>query len=186
MIPLIELKGAVPFGMSKEVFGSNALSPFSAWLASSTGSLVPAFFLIWIFAPLMTWLKKTKMFKRLSTSMETKFKSNADKLSNGNDQKRGNAKKYIGLILFVAIPLPLTGAYTGSAIASYLGLSYVSSLICIFIGNIIAGGIMVLLCTVFAGYEGYVFLGFLCLLLMALIIAVIKKIINRRNVKNAS
>lgn len=181
MIPVIELKGAVPFGMSKEIFGENALSAFSAWAASATGSLLPAFFLVWLFVPVMNWLKKTKLFKSLSKRLEDRFLSNAEKIkTDAQNVKHQFWKKWFGLMIFVAIPLPLTGAWTGSAIAGYLGLGYLNSILAIFVGNIIAGGIVVLLCTVFAGYEGYVFLAFVVMLVAVVIYKLIKGAIDKK------
>ena len=140
MVPIIELKGAIPFGMSKDIFGENALSPLRAWLASATGSLVPAFFLVWLFVPIMHWLKNTKVFKNMSLKLEQKYSENAKKIEeNGNNSKLKVLKKWFGLMVFVAIPLPLTGAYTGSAIAGYLNIGYINSMLGIFVGNIIAG-----------------------------------------------
>ena len=185
MIPVIELKGAIPFGMSKDVFGSKALSPMLAWLASATGSLVPAFFLVWLFIPTMNWLKNTKVFKNLSQKLEDKFKNNAQKINNNaQNSKLKELKKCLGLIIFVAIPLPLTGAYTGSAIAAYMELGYLKSLLCIFIGNIIAGGIVVLLCTVFSGYEVYIFMAFIIVLIAIILIRIIKNIILKSKITN--
>lgn len=178
MVPIIELKGAVPFGMSKDIFGESALSPLQAWIASATGSLVPAFFLVWLFVPIMNALKKTKLFKNLSLKLEEKFSLNANKIEeNSNRAKFKQLKKWLGLMLFVAIPLPLTGAYTGSAIAGYLNIGYVNSLLSIFIGNIIAGGLVVLLCTIFEGYEGYIFGAFVLILIGVLAYKTIRKII---------
>ena len=178
MVPIIELKGAVPFGMSAKLFGGNALSPGLAWTASALGSLVPALLLVCAFTPIMNWLKRTKMFMALTQKIEQKFSQNAEKIkSNAETSKRRFLKKWFGLMLFVAIPLAFTGTYTGSAVASYLGLGYLNSVLAIFVGNIIAGGIVVLLCIIFAGYEIYVFLGFLVVLLVITLIKVVEKII---------
>lgn len=187
MIPFLELKGAIPFGMSKEVFGGRALSPFAAWMAAATGSLVPAFILVWLFVPVVNWLKRTKGFKKLSASLEDRFSSRAGKIDNQAKKSRKTfLKKCIGLIIFVAVPLPLTGAYTGSAIASYLGLGYLNSLLCIFIGNIIAGGIVVLLCTIFAGYEKYVLLSFILLLILLVAIKLLQMAIKKKKANKIS
>ncbi len=184
MIPLLELKGAIPFGMSREIFGDRALSPLSAWLAASTGGLIPAFLLIKLFVPIIRWFKNTKGFKRLSTSLENKFSTKASAINqSGHGGKKAYLKKCLGLMFFVAVPIPLTGVYTGSAIAAYLGLGYINSLFCIFIGNLIAGGIVVLLCTVFAGYEKYVLLSFILLLVLIVAIKLISMLFKRKNEK---
>lgn len=187
MVPIIEFKGAVPFGMSKEIFGEKALSPYMAWLASATGSLVPAFFLVWLFVPIMNWLKGTKIFKKVSEKVEIRFNNNAEKIKNNvNNSKNKKIRQALGLILFVAIPLPLTGAYTGSAIAGYLGLGYLKSIGCIFLGNLIAGGIVVLLCTIFEGYENYIFGAFLLTLLIIIVYKLIKNAILSKKIREGN
>lgn len=175
MIPLIELKGAIPFGMSQELFSGHALSPISALIAASTGAFVPAIFIVWLFPRLLSWLKKRKTLKSLSQRLENIYKSKAGKIS----EKGKRIKDYLLLILFVAAPLPLTGAYTGAIVASVMGFSYFSSLVCILVGNLVCGGIVVLLCTLLSGYELYVLLGFGLLLAFILVARVVKKLLKK-------
>lgn len=175
MVPIIELKGAVAFGMSGQIFGANALSPFMAWIISSLGSWVPALFLAWAFKPIVTWLKNSKTFNKVSTKIENKYKKDAVKIQNNNKNKVNLFfKKCLGLIAFVGIPLPLTGAYTGSVIGVYLGIGYLLNIMCVLIGNLLAGAIVVLLCTVFKGYELLVFGVFCLIVIMAIVYKIIK------------
>lgn len=177
MIPLIELKGAIPFGMSSELFGSNALTPFSAWVAASVGSFIPAIFLVWLFVPLMNKLRGRKLFRNLSQRLENRYKLKAEKI------KGKTLKKCLLLVLFVAIPLPLTGAYTGSIVAALASIGYLNAILSIFIGNLIAGGIVVLLCTIFAGYELYILLGFLLLIVLFILVSLIRSALKKRQNK---
>ena len=176
MIPVIEVKGAIPFGVSKDIFGAGALTPVEAWFASTVGGFIPALFLVWAFIPIIQKLKKTKMFRFLSEKLEQRFLSNAQKIkANAGTKSKRNIKKWLGLFAFVAIPLPLTGVYTGSAIAGFLGIGYIQSLLAILIGNIVAGAIIVLICFVFSGYELYLFVGFIALVLLILVCKIMKK-----------
>lgn len=183
MVPIIELKGALPFGMSAKIFGEKALSPVSAWITASLGSFVPAVFLVWLFVPIMNWLKKTKVFGKISSKFEQKFKKDAIKIDNQSINAKSELKKLFLLMLFVAIPLPLTGAYTGSAIAGYLNLGYFKSLGAILVGNFIAGGIMTLLCTIFKGYETVIFLVFIAVVVVAIMFKIISNAIKKKRNK---
>lgn len=179
MIPLIELKGAIPFGMSEDIFGGARLDGFSAWISASTGALMPALFLVLLFRPFINLLKRTKTFNKLSQKFEEKIRSKARSI-----EGKKSIKKYLGLIMFVGLPLPLTGAYTGSLIAAILGLSYFASVLCIFIGNLIAGAIMVLICTIFKGYENIIIYGLLAIILIVLIFKIVVSLIRKnRKVK---
>lgn len=180
MVPIIELKGAVAFGMSEQIFGTNALSPFMAWLISAVGSWVPALILAWAFIPIIKWLKSTKLFNTISTKIEDKYQKDAQKIQNSNKNKVNLFfKKCLGLIAFVGVPLPLTGAYTGSVIGVYLGIGYVANIICVLIGNLIAGAIVVMLCTIFKGYE-LLILGVFCLIVLFVVLYKILSIMIKK------
>ncbi len=176
MLPLIELKGAIPFGMSQEFFSGGALSPLSAWISASTGAFVPAIFLVFLFPRLVSWLKKRKTLRKLSSRLESSYKAKAGKISENGKRM----KDYLLLILFVAVPLPLTGVYTGSIVASVMGFSYFSSLVCILVGNFVCGGIVVLLCTILKGYELYILIGFGLLIFLVVGVRLIRKIFKRQ------
>ncbi len=124
-LPIFELRGAIPIGC--EFFD---LVWWKVFLLSVVGNMVPIFFLL-IF---LDWI--TKIGFRYAWSkrfLEWMF---------ARTRKRSAVvEKYeeLGLILFVAIPLPVTGAWTGSFAAYLLGLKFWKSILCIFIGVIIAG-----------------------------------------------
>ncbi|WP_040396885.1 COG2426 family protein [Anaerococcus senegalensis] len=124
MFPLIELKGSIPVGLAM------GFKPMHAYLYSLLGSTIPAIFILLWIMPIFDYMKKKDSLKKLVVWAESKAK-----------KKEGNIKKYeyIGLFLFVAIPLPGTGVWMGSLIASILGLKKLKSFVTIAIGNIIAG-----------------------------------------------
>ncbi|EEB35516.1 putative small multi-drug export protein [Anaerococcus hydrogenalis DSM 7454] len=107
MLPLIELKGSIPIGLAM------GLKPFQTYIYSIIGSIVPSIFILMWIMPVFDYMKKKDSLKKIVAWAEKKAK-----------KKEGNIKKYeyLGLFLFVAIPLPGTGIWMGSLIASILGL----------------------------------------------------------------
>ncbi|WP_276876702.1 COG2426 family protein [Anaerococcus hydrogenalis] len=124
MLPLIELKGSIPIGLAM------GLKPFQTYIYSIIGSIVPSIFILMWIMPVFDYMKKKDSLKKLVAWAEKKAK-----------KKEGNIKKYeyLGLFLFVAIPLPGTGIWMGSLIASILGLKKMKSFLTISVGNVIAG-----------------------------------------------
>ena len=143
MIPIVELRGAIPFGSSKEIWGDNALSVWEASLYSVIGSIISAVIIILLLIPIFNFLKKTKFFGRLVDSFEEKFKKQSDKIvEESENNKNKGLKKWLGVMTFVAIPLPLTGVWTGSAVAVFLQLGFLKSFTAVSVGAIIAALIM--------------------------------------------
>lgn len=123
-LPIIELRGAIPVGISL------GLSPLHATIISFIGSMIPVPFILFTIRPIFNYLKKTKLFNEL-----------VHKLTDKSLNKSGNIQKYgaWGLLVFVAIPLPGTGVWSGSLIASLLDMRFKWAFPAIFIGNFIAG-----------------------------------------------
>ena len=124
MLPLIELKGSIPIGLAM------GFKPVKAYLYSIIGSTIPAIcILLWIM-PIFAYMKNNAKLKKIAAWALKKA-----------EKKEGKIKKYeyLGLFLFVAIPLPGTGVWMGSLIASILGLNKKRSLSMIAVGNVIAG-----------------------------------------------
>ncbi|MGO3017810.1 MAG: COG2426 family protein [Anaerococcus sp.] len=124
MLPLIELKGSIPIGLMM------GISSFKTYIISFIGSTFPAL-------PIVLWI--TKIFERMGKNK--RFEKYVRWATNRADLKKEQIVKYeyLGLFLFVAIPLPGTGVWMGSLIASLLGLHKLRSLLIIVFGNSIAG-----------------------------------------------
>lgn len=122
-LPIIELRGAIPIGISL------GLSPLHSTIISLIGSLIPVPFILFTIRPIFNRLKKTKMFKRL-----------VHRLINKSISKSGKIQKYgaLGLLIFVAIPLPGTGVWSGSLAAALLDMRFKYAFPAILIGNTIA------------------------------------------------
>ncbi len=146
IIPIIELRGAIVImsGMT----GINELLGMLCCVAGSTVVIVP---LLLFFRPLIKSLKRSKYFKKFAKNMEQKMSEKAESVhtdqtvsADGKTKKTMsvNLKKFLGTFIFVAIPLPMTGAWTGSCVASFVNFGVWRPAIAVFLGNIVAGLIL--------------------------------------------
>ena len=129
MIPVLELRGSIlAAGFLKMEF-------LSTFIIAVLGNMLPIPFILFFIDKIFEWLKKTKM-KNLVEKLEKRALS-----------KSGQIQKYgkFGLFLFVAIPLPGTGAWTGSLAASLLRMKPKDSIMPIFLGVVAAGLVMSLI-----------------------------------------
>ena len=128
MLPVVELRGGLPAGVAM------GLPVPAAFLASLIGNMIPVPFIIIFIQRVFIWLRRhwPKMDSFI-TKLEAKAHLKGEKV-----QKYGP----IALLLFVGIPLPGTGAWTGSLIAALLELKPKSAIPCIFLGVLLAAGIM--------------------------------------------
>lgn len=127
MLPIVELRGAIPFGVGL------GMDWRLIYLISVAGNLLPIPFIILFFRPVLTFLKKTRIFRPF-----------AEWVHKRSMKKVGNVTKYkmLGLFLFVAIPLPGTGAWTGAAIAALLNMRLKQAMPAIALGVLVAGVLM--------------------------------------------
>jgi uncharacterized membrane protein len=125
MIPVVELRGAIPVGVSL------GLPVWKAAVVSIVGNMLPVPFIIAFARIVFNWLRgKSKFFHRLVDKLETHAKVKASTVK---------SCAFWGLMLFVAVPLPGTGAWTGALIASVLDMRMNKALPSIFTGVCIAG-----------------------------------------------
>lgn len=127
MLPIIELRGAIPVAFAL------GLDPVISFIVAIVGNLLPIPFILLLIKRVCEWMKKTKHLSKIPLFLERKV--------NKNKQKITKYAKW-GLFLFVAIPLPGTGAWTGALIASFLNFKFKDSLIAIIGGVLTAGLIM--------------------------------------------
>ena len=136
ILPIVEARLAVPMA-----FGYS-LAWYESLLLGFVGSCLVAPLLLLALIPFIKWLSTTKLFKKIGDALYSKFENKSKQI----DEKASNAKKFWGLVLFVGIPLPLTGVWTGCAVASILKMKYPQALGAVTLGNFIASSIMTLLC----------------------------------------
>ncbi|MBQ0099164.1 MAG: small multi-drug export protein, partial [Firmicutes bacterium] len=137
LIPLIELKGGIVFAWESLGF----IKSFLLAYVGSTIVFIPVFFLL---RPILNLLKKWKAFNGFALKVEGYFQGKADETEknqtkNSKNKLSENSLKRLGVFLFVAIPLPMTGVWTGTAIAVFLNLNFKEAILPIVIGNFIAG-----------------------------------------------
>ena len=165
MFPMLESKAAIPFALSVAIWGDQVLSPVVAFFVAFLGSMLPAILVIL----LSRFIKnRTSGFvhDRLLSGLQNKYKNKIDKLNFQNT----TFKKCLTLCTFVAIPLPLTGAYTGSLVAGMTNLKLWQCFLSVFIGELISCAVVLLLCLVFENSVLYIFL--LSLALVAIFIVI--------------
>lgn len=125
MIPVIELRGAIPIGVSL------GLSHAEAMGISIIGNMLPVPFIILFIRPIFRWMtKKSGKLARLAEKLETKAEGKWDKI---------HRYQFFALTLFVAIPLPGTGAWSGALIAAVMNMRLRNALPSILLGVLIAG-----------------------------------------------
>lgn len=159
IIPLIELKGAIPFGMSKGFWGNNALTAWQAFGCSVLGGLAITTVLAVVFKPIYNWLKDKRFFKSIInffTSSVQKKSQQVEERKESSQTKRLIAK-FLTVLIFVAIPVPGTGVYTGTALAIFLGLNFPLTILSVTIGNFIAGLIIMFICSIFPEFTTIIF-----------------------------
>ena len=125
MIPVIELRGAIPIGVSL------GLSHAEAMGISIIGNMLPVPFIILFIRPIFRWMtKKSGKLARLAEKLETTAEGKWDKI---------HRYQFFALTIFVAIPLPGTGAWSGALIAAVMNMRLRNALPSILLGVLIAG-----------------------------------------------
>ena len=132
MLPIAELRGSIPIALT--IYD---LSVPIAYLISVLGNIFPIIFVIWLLGPVSGYL--TERFKWAEKFFSWLFERTRHKFS-GKYEKWGN----LALVVFVAIPLPITGAWTGSVAAFLFGIPKKTSLVLITLGAMISGVIVTL------------------------------------------
>ena len=157
MLPVIELKGTIP--IATEAWGLPVLS--SAILAY-IGSCLPVIPLLFLLRPIIKWMYSKKAFSKFAKWIESRSEHKGQLIYD---------YAYIGLFIFVAIPLPTTGVWTGSIVASLLEMDIKKCIPIILAGNLVAGIIVVLL----REYMLYIIIGVLAITAILFVIKQFKK-----------
>ncbi len=147
MIPIAEIRGSIIYCFTQ---GFDLVNLFIMYIIAVIGNFLPVPFIILLFRPLLKFFKRFRLFRGICQWLEDRTHKKAGKMSSLGP---------IALYLFVAIPLPTTGAWTGSMIAGLFDMRLKRALPAIFLGIMTSGLIMMLLCKI--GAESLGFLGFL-------------------------
>ena len=149
MVPLIELRGAIPVA-----YGIHAANPdFSllwSYIIIAIGNILPVPFIYLFARKVLEWGKDKKHIGKFFTWCLEKGEKGGQKL-----QAKAGRGLYWALVLFVGIPLPGTGAWTGTLAASFLDMGFKKSVIAIIGGVILASVIVGVVCTLgFGAFFG--------------------------------
>lgn len=129
LMPIIELRGGI---LAAKLLGVSMLPAFFICL---TGTLLPTPFILLFINKIFDWMRNTR-FVKLVDRLEAKGRSKFDKI---------NRYKTLGLLIFVAIPLPGTGAWTGSLAAALMKMDFKSAMLSVCLGTLVADVIMCVL-----------------------------------------
>jgi len=125
MVPIVELRGGIPFGVAA------GLPVWQAWLAAVIGNVLPVPFIIVYIRRVFQWMRrKLPRFNGVVDKLEQKAHLKGKKVSK---------YKYLGLAIFVAIPLPGTGAWTGALAAAFLDMPLRRAMPSVVAGVLVAG-----------------------------------------------
>jgi uncharacterized membrane protein len=169
MVPIVELRGAIPIAESMN------LNIFAYYPIAIIGNMLPVP-IIYLFArKILEWGKDKKFIGKFFTWCLEKGKKGGEKLK----ATAGNSGIFWALLLFVGIPLPGTGAWTGTLAASLLDLDFKTSILAVSLGVILAGVIMSLgskIVSIF-GWPGVI--AIISIILVAIILSIVLK--KKRN-----
>lgn len=132
MVPIIELRGAIPIAESM------GLNLFWYYPIAIIGNMIPVPFIYLFARKILEWGKDKKIIGKFFTFCLEKGEKGGNKLK----EKAGETGLFWALLLFVGIPVPGTGAWTGTLAASLLNLGFKSSILAVTLGVLLAGIIM--------------------------------------------
>ena len=129
MLPIIELRGGIPLGMAL------GLPWWQSFLFAVIGNMLPVPFILLFINRFIAWMSRSKVgfFNKIGNWLIQKAEKN-----------RGKIEKYSfwGLMLFVAIPAPGTGAWTGSLVAALIRMDFKKAILAVLLGVLTAGVVM--------------------------------------------
>ena len=139
MVPLIELRGAILYAFNPFFLG-DPLPVLPAYAVCILGNMLPVPVIYFFARKVLEWGKDKKYIGKFFTFCLEKGEKGGRKL-----QEKAGRGLFVALLLFVGIPLPGTGAWTGTLAASILNMKFKESVIAVMLGVILAGIIMGLL-----------------------------------------
>ena len=127
MVPVVELRGGIPYGLSQ------GLEWPLVYLIAVVGNLLPIPFILLFVRRILQWMKRYERLGRITGRLEARAAKRSDRV---------RRSEIVGLCMFVAIPLPGTGAWTGALIAALMNMRLKKALPSITVGVLIAGAIV--------------------------------------------
>lgn len=128
-IPITEQRATIPLGIYWD------MPPLQVFLLAFFGSLLPVPLLLLFFRHLLLWLHKIRWLDFFTRFVDNKIHKAVRKFEKSSE---------LALIIFVAIPLPGTGLWTGSAVASVMGFNLRKAFICVILGGLLSATVLTL------------------------------------------
>ena len=181
ILPIVEARLAIPIGLGL------GMGYIKSWLFAFVGSSLIVPLLLLVLIPFVKWLAKTKLFHKLGEVVYEKFESKSKYVGEAEEdgevppeiRRKRDLKKMLGVFVFVAIPLPLTGVWTGSAVASIVKLPYGKAVASVIAGNLVASLIILLLCRFFNAYINYIILALALIAIVVVLVLIVKVIVHK-------
>ncbi len=131
MIPIIELRGAIPLGAAL------GMPWWQNYLFAVLGNMIPVPFILLFVKKVIAWMtsSRVKFFHKIGGFLTRKAEKNREKIEKYS---------FWGVCLFVAVPLPVTGAWTGSLVAATIDMKFWKALLSCLFGVMLAGAVMTL------------------------------------------
>ena len=142
MVPIVELRGAIPVAYTLKATTSPDLNILLSYIVIAIGNMIPVPFIFFFARRILEWGKDKKVIGRFFTWCLKKGEKGGQKL-----QAKAGRGLYFALLLFVGIPLPGTGAWTGTLAASFLDMDFKKSVLAVIGGVVLASVIVGVLCT---------------------------------------
>ena len=143
-LPISELRGAIPVAIG--VYG---MDPFLAYALAVFGNLLPVVPLLLFLGPVSDWLRRYRLFELFFTWLFARTRR--------KHSERFEKYGLLALTLFVAVPLPVTGAWTGCAAAFVFGIKFRHAFPAILAGVLIAGVVVTLVTLISIGAVGLIY-----------------------------
>ena len=181
-IPFVELRGSILIGL-----GGMAINEYLIWLLSWVGSTLVGVILFFVLKPILNLLKKIRWFKKFVDKVENIILEKSALIGSKADKeqsvKTADKVKTLGVMGFISIPLPLTGTWTGTGIAVFLGMSFKQTMIAVSCGNLIASTIIFILGKLFAEYIDIIIYCLAGLILLVIVSYIIKLSVKSKKVE---
>ena len=151
MVPLIELRGSIPIGLSP--LWGDSIQVLPLYIICILGNMLPVPFIYLFARKVLEWGTDKKIIGKFFKWCLEKGEKGGKKLQ----EKAGKTGLFFALLIFVGIPLPGTGAWTGTLAASILDMDFKRSILAVMLGVILAGIIMGLASAGVFGAFGAIF-----------------------------
>jgi len=145
MVPIVELRGSMGFALSDTFMNCEAIDWWIALPLCVIGNMIPVPFVYFFARRFLNWGAKKRFIGKLCRVFLVKGEKAGQKLTKSGNRRGG---LFVAMMLFVGIPIPGTGAWTGTLGASFLDMGFKSTVLAVCLGVVIAGIIMAL------GYTG--------------------------------